>query len=417
MEALVATVKLKGGADGAVLGNARRSLERLREFALERGLPDGGLPASPVLLNRFLIWVDAKARSANRGSQGGATVRDGVRSGLLFLARHLGLPISIGSVVAEAAAPPGRKLRRERRSGSLPIKVYCHFEELAASPVDTPARFFARSIVLGLFSSLRMVDILRACIGPLEDLQCVMLVTSFSKDGAPIDVYLPAEGFLGAWAWWPEHRAALLGRPYLLPAFAAPRGYAGDVRYASDFLVDGRVAPKAHAVRSLYVLSSEPPLRMGQERWSELGCTPHSSHGSPADMGAVVSHHAPPDIAFTPQDENEICHWRRRAHANSGDGELTLEGAIAHLAPRRRGHAGAAPSVAAPPAVAADDQSMRVRYTAGANREGRRRAQLRVRRRWILAVRRGLARFGRPWTDLPGDRSDYDILVDLPAAP
>ena len=57
---------------------------------------------------------------------------------------------------------------------------------------------------------------------------------------------------------------------------------------------------------------------------------------------------------------------------------------------------------------------MRVRYTAGSNREGRRRAQLRVRRRRIAAVRRGLLRFGRPWTELPGDRSDYDILVDLP---
>ena len=83
----------------------------------------------------------------------------------------------------------------------------------------------------------------------------------------------------------------------------------------------------------------------------------------------------------------------------------------------KRAASGGAPRAAAPPAVAADDLSMRVRYTAGSNREGRRRAQLRVRRRWILAVRRGLARFGRPWTDLPGDRSDYDILVDLPAAP
>ena len=62
----------------------------------------------------------------------------------------------------------------------------------------------------------------------------------------------------------------------------------------------------------------------------------------------------------------------------------------------------------------ADDRSMCVRYTSGQNREGRRRAQLCVGRKWITAVRRGLARFGRPWTELRGDRSDYDILEALP---
>ena len=418
-QALVDVLKLKGGADGSSLGNARRALARLRLFAFERGRSDGGLPASPVFLNLFLKWVDERALSAGRGSQGGTTVCSGVRSGLLFLERHLGVPVPVSSIVAEAAAPPGRKRRRERGSGSLPIKLYCHFEVLASSLTASPARFYARSILLGLLSSLRFVDILRAHVCAFEDPKVVMLVTAFSKDGAPLDVYLPAEGFLGELTWWPEHRDALLGKSYLLPAFSAPRGHAGDILFASGSLP--RVAPREHATKSLYSLSAQAPLSMGADGWKTLGCTPHSSHGSPADMGTVISNRAPPDIAFDAEDCNEISHWRRLARADNGDGDLVLDDSIAHLgarpgAARRRGHAGAggAPRAAAPPAVAADDLSMRVRYTAGSNREGRRRAQLRVRRRWIAAVRRGLLRFGRPWTELPGDRSDYDILVDLP---
>jgi hypothetical protein len=60
--------------------------------------------------------------------------------------------------------------------------------------------------------------------------------------------------------------------------------------------------------------------------------------------------------------------------------------------------------------------SLAVRYTSGSNREGRRRAQLRVHLRWITALRRALTVFGRPWDQLPGDRSEYDLLEELPPA-
>ena len=47
-----------------------------------------------------------------------------------------------------------------------------------------------------------MVDVMRATVTCTRaDDGCVvfMLVTSFSKDGAPIDIYLRAEGLLGRW--------------------------------------------------------------------------------------------------------------------------------------------------------------------------------------------------------------------------
>ena len=35
--------------------------------------------------------------------------------------------------------------------------------------------------------------------------------------------------------------------------------------------------------------------------------------------------------------------------------------------------------------------------------------------RWVRAVRRGMTAFGKPWTELRGDRSDYDVLENIPA--
>ena len=95
----------------------------------------------------------------------------------------------------------------------LPIKFYCHFEALAvSSSIDTTARDFARSLLLGwLFSRLRMVDTLRGCFAeasPDRDADgtyIVMIVVPLSKDGYPIDIYLRAEGFLGPWPWAEEH--------------------------------------------------------------------------------------------------------------------------------------------------------------------------------------------------------------------
>lgn len=425
--ALLTTFLLKAGPDGAALGKARRALEELVVFA-----PDGHLPASAVLLNRLITAVDARSRKAAKGSQGGATVGALIRSGLVLLAA-LGFPVEARHISVDAAAPPARKRRRERRSGSLPITFYCHFELKASHMVASPARFFARSLCIGwLFASLRLVDTLRivsVSVASVEADGCavLMVVTSFSKDGAPIDVYLRAEGFLGRWLWVHEHVAELAGLPFVLPAFKAEKCHAGDVRFASGFLLqeDGRllrVCCKAHVCKSIMGIAAEPPLSMTAERWKELELGFHSAHGSPSDMAAVVGEHAPPEVAMTPADENELGLWRRRATARGGDAELPLCPVLDQAlgASRAQSAAPGAPrpvAAVAPPAVSAEDAAMRVRYTSGTNREGRRRAQVRVRARWVLAVRWGLAKFGQPWTELPGDRSDYDILECLESPP
>ena len=219
MEAL----KSKAGSDGAPLGKARRAFEKLSEFARERGVPNHGLPATAVFVFTFLRWIDAKALQKGTGTQGGAHVSASTRAGLLILADHFGLQIAVHTLVAEAGVPTGKKRCRPRQSASLGVQFYCHFELQARATTDSPERSFVRSICLaGLFASLRLVDVLRATFHKAEPMTdgtyVVLVVSSFSKDGAPIDVYVPAIGFMGPMLWAQEHVESLAGKPFVLEA-------------------------------------------------------------------------------------------------------------------------------------------------------------------------------------------------------
>ena len=127
--------------------------------------------------------------------------------------RVLGVVLGGAEVV-----PTGKKRCRPRQSASLGVQFYCHFELQARATTDSPERSFVRSICLaGLFASLRLVDVLRATFHKAEPMAdgtyVVLVVSSFSKDGAPIDVYVPAIGFMGPMSWAQEHVESLAGKP------------------------------------------------------------------------------------------------------------------------------------------------------------------------------------------------------------
>ena len=421
-EALKQLLLLRASSEGAALAKVRRALAALVAFQ-----PSDHLPASALLLNRCITSASIAALSAAKGSQGGASVASSLRSGFRD-AQILGIPLQADSLLVDAAAPPGKKMRRERRAGSIPLKWYYAFEHWASSMPASFHRLVLRQVlILWLHSRLRMVDVMRASVSlsaPSTDgCPVIMVVTSFSKDGAPIDVYFRAEGFLGRWDWIDDHILDLQTHGVIgfgIPAFVCPRGHAGKILAATGPCVPARTASKEHAIASLKAFTAMEPLLALPAVWLALGVVPHSGHGSPSDQLAVIGPHAPPDIAMTDVDEREMGHWRRLAKLNSGDGEIPLEpllqeavDAAAHRAAAAAAGAGTT-RPAAPPAMTAQDAEMRVRYTSGTNREGRKRAQVRVHERWVRAVRRGMTAFGKSWTDLRGDRSDYDVLENIP---
>ena len=406
--ALVEALKSKAGSDGASLGKARRAFEKLSEFARERGVPNHGLPATAVFVFTFLRWIDAKALQKGTGTQGGAHVSASTRAGLLILADHFGLQIAVHTLVAEAGVPTGKKRCRPRQSASLGVQFYCHFELQARATTDSPERSFVRSICLaGLFASLRLVDVLRATFHKAEPMAdgtyVVLVVSSFSKDGAPIDVYVPAIGFMGPMSWAQEHVESLAGKPFVLEAFKSTSKNAGKIEHATS--LKGRVMPADHALKSLKTVAAKGPLCMTEEDWKQSHTTPHSLHGSPADIIASILDDSGLGETFSSTDENEISHWRRRDRYDVGDVDLpSLQSATAGPEPGRLGRADATD----------EHLTMRVRYTSGEGRGGRRRSQLSVRWRFATAVAKAIRRMSCAWHELPKGADSY-VIFDRPS--
>ena len=412
---VAAAVAHKAGPDGGSLEAAMRAWSAFVEFVSARGLPHYGLPASAALVASFLTHEGATAK----GSQGGASVANSRRVGLLWLNEKLGFSIDVANVAVLAAGNPGQMrerrradpvTHRKRKAGSIPIKIYCLFESLASAPEDTPTRFFARSIVaFSLIMSIRAIDALRTRLDPDErDPDHVVSGWSYySKDGEPMRTYAPAIGFLGPLSWWPEHASAVarVGRPF--PKWVIPHGGKGSVRKARGLPLPF-VMPKDHFKKSLADCMCAGPLSLSVEAVSALGLTAHSEHGSPSDM-AQSTHFSGGDgsdtISFGRDEVRELGHWLRLGEMEEG-----LEGGTAGAQNRRRG---AGPGRQTSGAFANNASEMAAEYCQGDGRVGRRKTQIRVRTKWLTTVRKAILLYGRPWTELPEGRSDYDILDNI----
>ena len=410
-EALVRqTVALKAGPDGATVANAVRAWHAYTEFAALHKLPNQGLPGSAAFVASFLK-SEATRAAAGRGSQGGTSVPNSRRVGLLWLHEKLGFPLQVDSLVVLAAANPSQIRahrradpvnRRRKQAGSMPIACYAQFETLASSPIASPARYFARSMcAFVLAMSVRAVDALRTVEDADEEdpISTMSGWSYFSKDGEPMRTFAPAAGFLGDYPWWPEHAVQVrAARPF--PKWAQAYGSGGRVTEASGPPLP-YVMPKAHMVASIKACLMQQPLQLSEAEFKELGLTAHSEHGSPSDMLATIGPHSHFG-SFIREDVREIGHWLRL-----GKLEEQLEGGTAGAQGRRRG---APAGRQATGAFGNDAAECAARYCEGEGREGRRAAQMRVRKSWIRSVRMALSQWARPWTELPRGRADYRIL-------
>jgi hypothetical protein len=408
---LRALILSKAGPSGDGAGKALKALREARAFAAARGVNGAWLPATAAWTALLLMGVADSAAARGKGSRGGASVAPSVRSGLLLL-RDMRLPIEVDEQIAEAAVPPAVKVARVSHAGSFPVQLYFHWRILAAECEMLGVSTFARSWgTAGLLLSLRLVDTLRAryvAAPPMADGTPVIgVATKFSKDGAPIDVYAPAEDPSGPLPWWPDHFRAFHGKPFALPAMEYKHRHTGDPRFA--VALRERVMDDSHARIGLRVLLQMPPLCLSDAEMAELHLTGHSAHGSPSDLMATIGRDAAPPFAFSPTDENEAGHWRRLDRS----GALSVVERPAYGAEGERPPAGPAATDVAP-AQAAD---MWVRYTSGPERVGRRSAQCELRRRLWRALAEAVRRFGRPPSELPRGRDDYCVLRLLAGEP
>ena len=377
-EALIReAVALKAGPDGATLGNAVRAWSAYVAYAEAQKVQNQGLPGSAAFVASFLR-SEAERAAAGRGSQGGTSVPNTRRVGLLWLQEKLGFPLQVDNIVVLAAANPSQIRahrradpvnRRRKQAGSMPIACYLQFEHLAKSPLPSPMRYFARSMcAFALAMSVRAVDALRTVEDADEDDSASVMSgwTYFSKDGEPMRTFAPAAGFLGNYMWWPEHALEVrAARPF--PKWDQPYGTGGRVTEARGAPMPF-VMPKVHMVASIEACLKQAPLGLSDAEFKSLKLTAHSEHGSPSDMLATIGPHSHFG-AFLREDVREIGHWFRL-----GKLEEQLEGGTAGAQARCRG---------AP---------------AGCQATGA----------------FGKAQWARPWTELPRGCADYRILEASP---
>ena len=222
-ELAIALLRKKAGPKGDRAKKALRSWRLLQGVVKRRGLPKKGLPASAALVADVVRGELQRAQKEATGSQGGNTVGGTIRDGFMWLQSVAQLPIEAGGasgLLVEAAAEPeeGETPNAVRHAGSLPIAVQCAFEEVAASPKWSVSRTLARSFLCSVFAHhIRMNDALNCELFPDERDPAGVVrgrTRVRSKRSLPIQLYAPAEGFLGTFWWLEDHLAEIAGWKY-----------------------------------------------------------------------------------------------------------------------------------------------------------------------------------------------------------
>ena len=418
---LHAAVAHKAGPDGASLKNAASAWAHFLEYCSEKGV-SSPLPASPVLLAAFLRWRGEKAQ----GAAGGLTVANSARVGLLWLRDKLDFPLEgiVSPLVAAVANPDmirafrraNPHVRARRVAASIPIRMYCMFEYIAASKKPSPPREFARSVVAFMMgASLRAKHALMVTVQPDEDdpKKVISGYVTLSKDGEPLRIYTPAVGFLGPLAWWPDHQKWCTKHGLCFPMWQVPWGGKGSILAVRDEApikpsksagCKAFVMPKNHLLASLKAIATMSPFGYSSAEFDALKLTGHSEHGSPSDMCEYMGTSSPFEH-FSRDDVRELGHWLRLQQLDERE-----NGAGTAAAQERRKGAAPAPKAVANAGSGAGSGECAARYVEGAGRCGRRERQLSVRYRWRMAVHEALAQHGEPWHTLPVGLADWRIL-------
>ena len=389
---VVLAIEAKSGPEGGEAAKAARSLRLLRSWAHERSLAACGLPAGRAMIASIVLAEATRAQSASAGgSRGGKTVGRTIQEGFLALQKVARLPIEADDPLVDAAArfdagggdSSGTEISQ---AGSLPLGVQCQLEWLASRPEWSVARVTARSFLCGPFANAcRLNDGLNARLWLGADGSIEGTTTVRSKDGVPLRLHAPAEGFLGPWGWLPEHMREMQSRPHCLGNFSA------SLPSQSKAMVPG-VLPPGKCLPALRDLCAMAPLRMSAASFKAAGITFHSPHGTAADlvrfMGAAKG--------FGGTDARAAGHWLRDRRAPQ---ELPPAGAA-----RATGHG---VPVGAPNARG----DMERRYTSGPGRRGERHEQLDVRSRLVRAVAGALQKAKCFWWELPPTLESWDVLI------
>jgi hypothetical protein len=242
-------------------------------------------------------------------------------------------------------------------------------------------------------------------------------VAYMGKDGAPIEVSSPAEGFLGIYEWWPEHLGDVLVIKQLFPEWERPWGSKGSI------LLAGKLIPfvnsKQRMREAFKALLQLPPLSYTDDELKEWNLQGHSAHVSGPEWSRCIGY-APsiPDgeggtvvlpgqlaLGFTEDDADTLGLWMRDAGAKNEASAAEVAAAAPAGQARREA------AIASLPGRRSRQGSMRVYYGQGGStgtRFGQKFKLLSARQRLARIVRAVIG--ARDWRMLPRGQADLALL-------
>ena len=289
-----------GSYSAGTLSSCRRALTRLG-----RWLETNGFSKQRVLWEcsgGLLSWFVQDEQEKSRSPSGGATVPAALRSGLVFAAKTLMLPLDVDAkAFVNVAQLPGRA---PTPALATTIRMLYHFVHIAVHHERPVVRLYASGFVLAVVSALRLRDCQRATI-QLRDKYLVgsCFTSKHPKRRQPLVMpffapLIPHSLLSGWWAALPQGSPVFGGGgpDFIFPRLSVPRGKHLDNNKVVRIPGPAKTADVIKAMRWILTI---PPLSM-----DAATARRYSGHSL---------RHLLPTVArllnFTIEERNEIARW------------------------------------------------------------------------------------------------------------
>ena len=181
------------------------------KFCESNGIRDA-FPIGAPAFSSFL----ADAKSASKGSKGGATVEHNLKLCFVHMKTHLALEVELDAPCLFNAVKP---YQGDSDTATAPsLWALAEWERLAVECLHASGRLAAMVAVLACWLTLRASHFIGTTVMDTATDDDVRLNLARDKDGSRnVRAGCDAVGLLGKFAWWPELRKEARARGFLIP--------------------------------------------------------------------------------------------------------------------------------------------------------------------------------------------------------
>lgn len=286
------------------LSSCRRALTRLNRWLESNGFSD--LCVTWDCSGGILSWFVQDEQEKSRSKSGGATVPAALRSGLVFAAKTLMLPLKVDAKsFINVAQLPGRV---PTPALATTVRMLYHFVHVAAHHKTPAVRLYASGFALAAISALRLRDCQRATIQLRDEYLVGSCFTSkHPKRRQPMVMpfFAPfiAEPLLsGWWAALPQGSPVFGGGgpDFIFPRLSVPR--AKNLDHPKVVRIPGP-AKSADVIKAMRWILTLPPLSMDAK-----DARRYSGHSLRHLLPTVAR-----ILGFSIEERNEIARWAAAA--------------------------------------------------------------------------------------------------------